>query len=111
MAPLKKALEHEMLVTASSNAIYAAAYEVRDFRTRQMLDWFIKEQGEEEKTAADLITKMDPVSYTHLYPGFESEPESMEWVSQYADANMVKTDFFEARSTAYAKSTALIDDL
>ena len=30
---------------------------------------------------------------------------------QYADANMVKTDFFEARSTAYAKSTALIDDL
>lgn len=25
--------------------------------------------------------------------------------------NMVKTDFFEARSTAYAKSTALIDDL
>ena len=33
------------------------------------------------------------------------------WVSQYADANMVKTDFFEARSTAYAKSTALEDDL
>ena len=25
----------------------------------QMLDWFIKEQGEEEKNAADLITKMD----------------------------------------------------
>ena len=38
---------------------YAAAYEVRDFRTMQMLDWFIKEQGEEEKNAADLITKMD----------------------------------------------------
>ena len=58
-APLKRALEHEMLVTASINAIYAAAYEVRDFRTMQMLDWFIKEQGEEEKNAADLITKMD----------------------------------------------------
>ena len=56
---LKKALEHEMLITASINAIYAAAYEVRDFRTMQMLDWFIKEQGEEEKNAADLITKMD----------------------------------------------------
>ena len=25
----------------------------------QMLDWFIKEQGEEEKNAADLITKME----------------------------------------------------
>ncbi len=59
MAPLKKALEHEMLVTASINAIYAAAYEVRDFRTMQLLAWFIKEQGEEEKNAADLITKMD----------------------------------------------------
>ena len=35
----------------------------------------------------------------------------MKWVSQYSNANMVKTDFFEARSTAYAKSTALIDDL
>ena len=59
MTPLKKALEHEKLVTASIDAIYAAAYEARDFRTMQMLDWFIKEQGEEEKTAADLITKMD----------------------------------------------------
>ena len=46
-----------------------------------------------------------------LYPGFESEPEDMVWVSQYSNANMVKTDFFEARSTAYAKSTALVDDL
>jgi len=24
---------------------------------------------------------------------------------------MIKTDFFEARSTAYAKSSALVDDL
>ena len=56
---LKKALEHEKLVTASIDAIYAAAYEVRDFHAMQMLDWFIKEQGEEEKNAADLITKME----------------------------------------------------
>ena len=46
-----------------------------------------------------------------LYPGYEEEPESMKWVTQYADANMVKTDFFEARSTAYAKSSAIEDDL
>jgi len=39
------------------------------------------------------------------------EPENMKWVGQYSNANMVKTDFFEAKSTAYAKSTALIDDL
>lgn len=42
---------------------------------------------------------------------YEAEPESMKWVSEYSNANMVKTDFFEARSTAYAKSTALVDDL
>ena len=35
----------------------------------------------------------------------------MTWVSQYTNANMVKTAFFEAKSTAYAKSTALGDDL
>ena len=48
---------------------------------------------------------------SNLYEGYEKEPESMKWVAQYADANMVKTDFFEARSTAYAKSTAIEDDL
>ena len=46
-----------------------------------------------------------------LYEGYDSEPENMAWVSQYSNANMVKTDFFEAKSTAYAKSTALVDDL
>lgn len=51
------------------------------------------------------------LGYDPIYPGLEVEPESMKWVSQYANANMVKTDFFEARSTAYAKSTALVDDL
>lgn len=51
------------------------------------------------------------LGYPALFPGYESEPASMEWVSRYSNANMVKTDFFEARSTAYAKSTALTDDL
>ncbi len=35
----------------------------------------------------------------------------MKWVKQYSDANMVKTDFFEARPSAYAKSGAIEDDL
>ncbi len=46
-----------------------------------------------------------------LYRGYDSEPKSMEWVSMYANANLIKTDFFEARSSAYAKSSALEDDL
>ena len=59
MAPLKKGLEHEQYVTSLINRIYGAAYEVKDFRTMQLLDWFVKEQGEEEKNASDMITKME----------------------------------------------------
>ena len=51
------------------------------------------------------------LGFDPIYPDQTQEPDSMRWVSQYSNANMVKTDFFEAKSTAYAKSTALIDDL
>jgi ferritin len=57
--PLILALEHEQYVTASINTIYEAAYKHKDFRTMQFLDWFIKEQGEEEKNADDNIKKYD----------------------------------------------------
>jgi ferritin len=57
--PLVLALEHEEFVTASINNIYEAAYKNKDFRTMQFLDWFIKEQGEEEKNADDNIKKFD----------------------------------------------------
>lgn len=59
MDPLKAGLEHEKYVTSLINTIYAAAQEAKDFRTTQFLDWFIKEQGEEEKNSMDLITKME----------------------------------------------------
>lgn len=57
--PLVMSLEHEQFVTASINNIYEAAFKVKDFRTMQFLDWFIKEQGEEEKNADDNIKKYD----------------------------------------------------
>ncbi len=59
MDPLQAGLEHEKYVTSLINDIYAAAVAVNDFRCMQFLDWFIKEQGEEEKNAQDMITKMD----------------------------------------------------
>ena len=59
MSPLKTALEHEKYVTSLINNIYAEAVKVNDFRTTQFLDWFIKEQGEEEKNSSDQITKME----------------------------------------------------
>lgn len=55
--------------------------------------------------------RSDNLGFGILYPGFEKEPKSMEWVSAYSNANLIKTDFFEAKSTAYAKASALVDDL
>lgn len=58
MEPLEAGLEHEKLVTSLINAIYAAADEVKDYRTMKFLDWFIDEQMEEEDNADTMITKM-----------------------------------------------------
>ncbi len=55
--PLKLALAHEQYVTSLINTIYAAADTVHDYRTMQCFDWFVREQGEEEKNAEDLIKK------------------------------------------------------
>ena len=57
--PLNYTLQHEQTVTASIENIYALALEKKDFRTTQFLDWFIREQAEEEKTADDLIKKFE----------------------------------------------------
>lgn len=57
--PANGAFEHEKKVTASINNIYAAAYEQKDFRTMQFLDWFVKEQGEEEKNTEDIVKRYD----------------------------------------------------
>ena len=56
---LKAGLEHEIYVTSLINNIYAESYANKDFRTMQFLDWFVKEQGEEETNANDLITKYE----------------------------------------------------
>lgn len=58
-APLNAALQHERYVTALIGSICEAASEAKDYRTLQFLDWFIKEQGEEETIAGDLIKKME----------------------------------------------------
>ncbi|MDO4486216.1 MAG: ferritin [Bacillota bacterium] len=57
--PLKAGAEHERLVTGMIHDIYAAAYEEKDFRTMQFLDWFVKEQAEEEDNADDMVKKFE----------------------------------------------------
>ncbi len=59
MDPLKAGLNHERYVTDLIHTIYDAASEANDYRTLQFLDWFVKEQGEEETNATDLIKKME----------------------------------------------------
>ena len=56
---LEAGLNHERYVTGLIHDIYEAAYNVRDFRTMQFLDWFVKEQGEEEKNADGLVKKFE----------------------------------------------------
>lgn len=57
--PLNETLLHERYVTGLIHTIYDAAYSVKDFRTMQFLDWFVKEQGEEEKAAEDNVKKFE----------------------------------------------------
>lgn len=52
--PLAAAYEHELYISKSINDIYAEVYELKDFKTMQFLDWFVKEQGEEEQNIDDL---------------------------------------------------------
>jgi len=56
---LAEGLKHEQYVTSLIHNIYDAAHSVKDFRTMQFLDWFVKEQGEEETNADNLIKKFE----------------------------------------------------
>lgn len=77
--PLEAGLEHEKYVTSLITAIYAAAFAAKDFKTMQFLDWFVKEQGEEEKNADDLIKKMKL---------FGSEPKGLYMLNQELSARV-----------------------
>ncbi|MBM4160432.1 MAG: ferritin [Ignavibacteria bacterium] len=52
---MKKVLEHEKKVTAMINALYELAVKEKDYPSQVMLQWFITEQVEEEKSASDII--------------------------------------------------------
>ncbi|GAB6169013.1 ribonucleotide-diphosphate reductase subunit beta [Clostridium carnis] len=71
-------------------------------------------QGINKKLIEDYIKylgnlRMKRIGLEPLYDEYTENPAA--WVDILADANSVKTDFFEAKSTAYAKAGALIDDL
>ena len=103
--PDKESLYRDMIAEGCRQEIAWGQYVIGDSipgLTRGMLTDYIQYLGN---------LRWAGLGYGTLYEGYDSEPENMAWVSQYSNANMVKTDFFEAKSTAYAKSTALVDDL
>ena len=80
---------------------YVIVYKITGI-TKQIINDYIRYLGN---------LRWSGIGFGALDKAYAAEPENMAWVSQYADANLVKTDFFEARNTAYAKSTAFKDDL
>lgn len=57
--PLAATLRHEQHITGLIHDIYREARDADDFRTCQFMEWFIAEQGEEEKNTGDLVAKFD----------------------------------------------------
>jgi ferritin len=51
----QQVLAHEQKVTALINNLYSIAIKENDYATQIELQWFIKEQVEEEKNAVDII--------------------------------------------------------
>jgi ferritin len=49
---------HEGKVTASIHTLYELALQEKDYAAQAMLQWFITEQVEEEKNAAELVAKL-----------------------------------------------------
>jgi len=49
---------HEAKITASINALYELALKEKDYPAQIMLQWFITEQVEEEKNAAEIVANL-----------------------------------------------------
>ena len=55
-------LGHEQYVSELINYLYSVAADCGDFASQVMLQWFVNEQVEEEKTARHAIASLDMVS-------------------------------------------------
>ena len=59
---MRQTLSHEQHVSQLINQLYAVAADSADFASQVMLQWFVNEQVEEEKTARDVIASLDKVA-------------------------------------------------
>ena len=58
---MMQVLEHERKVTALITSIYELALKENDYPSQVMLQWFVTEQVEEEKAAAQVIDRLKKV--------------------------------------------------
>ena len=61
LAVFKAAYEHEQKVTALIHDLFKLSNENADFSSRSMLQWFVDEQVEEEKSALDVVEQLEMV--------------------------------------------------
>ncbi|GAB4491199.1 MAG: ferritin [Anaerolineales bacterium] len=61
LAAFKAVYEHEQLVTKSIHDLYETALKEKDYPAQVMLQWFIAEQVEEEKNAAEVVANMERI--------------------------------------------------
>lgn len=54
----RQVLEHEQKVTGMITKLYELAAKEKDYPTQIMLEWFITEQSEEEKSAGDILEQL-----------------------------------------------------
>ena len=55
----KEVQAHEAEVTASINGLYELALKEKDYPMQVLLQWFINEQVEEEKNAAEIVQQLE----------------------------------------------------
>lgn len=92
----------EMMKTGVENEIAWGLYVIGD-----------NIQGLNKKVITEYIQYLGDLRLKDIdmEPLYKITENPLPWVDLYANANSVKTDFFEAKSTAYAKAAIIEDDL
>lgn len=92
----------EMMKTGVENEIAWGLYVIGD-----------NIQGLNKKVITEYIQYLGDLRLKDIdmEPLYNITENPLPWVDLYANANSVKTDFFEAKSTAYAKAAIIEDDL
>ena len=55
---MQQVAEHEAFVTASINSLYELALKEKDYPAQVLLQWYVNEQVEEEKNAAEIVASL-----------------------------------------------------